>query len=96
MTTATQNQNVLIVGNTYPVKDQIKALGGRWNAEAKGWMVPAARADEARRLVGGAPKSTYTPSRRSQPRGRWSGCSCGSIEDRPRPSDCEQCQFDNS
>lgn len=28
-------------------------------------------------------------------RGRWSGCSCGSIEDQPRASDCRQCQYDN-
>lgn len=35
-------------------------------------------------------------SRRSsaQPRGRWTGCSCGSIEDHPRPSDCASCQHD--
>lgn len=25
----------------------------------------------------------------------WSGCSCGSIEDNPRDSDCRQCRFDN-
>lgn len=32
---------VRIYGNTYPVKDQIKALGGRWNAAEKAWFVPA-------------------------------------------------------
>jgi hypothetical protein len=91
MTTQTKTI-VLITGNTYPVKDQLRAMGGRWNPEAKGWMVPAARADEARRLVGRAPKSTYSPTR---PRGKWSGCSCGSIDGHPRPSDCETCRFDN-
>jgi len=69
MTTATQNKSVLITGNTYPVKDQLRAMGGLWNPEAKGWMVPADRADEARRLVGGgspaagANRSTYRPSK---------------------------------
>lgn len=53
MTTKT----VLITGNTYPVKDSIKALGGRWDAAAKGWRVPEAKADEARALVAGAPRS---------------------------------------
>jgi len=24
----------------------------------------------------------------------WTGCSCGSIEDQPRASDCATCQFD--
>ena len=61
---------VLITGNTYPVKEQIKALGGRWDAESKGWNVPVEKADEVRRLVSGSPKSTprrsnYDPKRRS-------------------------------
>lgn len=25
----------LITGNTYPVKEQIKALGGRWNSDLR-------------------------------------------------------------
>lgn len=43
---------VAITGNTYPVKDRLKALGGRWNADAKAWMIPADHAAEAQRLVG--------------------------------------------
>jgi hypothetical protein len=96
MATATQNSTVLIAGNTYPVKDALRAMGGRWNPAAKGWMIPAAKADEARRLVAAATKNTYTPSRRSQPRDKWSGCSCGSIDGQPRRSDCARCRFDNS
>ncbi len=42
---------ILITGNTYPVKEQIKAMGGRWDAAASGWRVPAERADEALALV---------------------------------------------
>jgi hypothetical protein len=42
---------VLITGNTFPVKDKLKALGGRWNPEAKGWDVPADKAEEAKALV---------------------------------------------
>jgi len=52
----TQN-TVLVTGNTYPVKDSIKALGGRWDAAAKGWRVPADKAAQAQALVAGAPKS---------------------------------------
>lgn len=52
-----------ITGNTYPVKEQIKALGGRWNRDAQGWDVPDNRADEARALVANAGPSTYTPRR---------------------------------
>lgn len=54
MTTST----VLVTENTYPVKDQIKALGGRWDAVAKGWRVPADKADDANKLVASAPKSS--------------------------------------
>ncbi|HWH75947.1 MAG TPA: hypothetical protein VNT76_01200 [Candidatus Binatus sp.] len=48
---------VLITGNTYPVKEQIKALGGRWDSRAKGWNVPIDNADAARALVSAAPRS---------------------------------------
>ncbi len=84
---------VSITGNTYPVKDQLKALGGRWNPDQKSWMVPADKADAARALVSGAgPKATYTPSRTSSyssyQRGKCSHCgeSCS-----PRYRTCLEC-----
>lgn len=49
---------VLITGNTFPVKDQLKALGGKWNAEKKGWEVPVDKESEAKALVANAPKDT--------------------------------------
>ncbi len=48
-----------ITGNTYPVKDQIKALGGKWNPDIKGWVVPDNKAEEAQRLVANAPESMH-------------------------------------
>ena len=55
----------LITGNTYPVKDSIKALGGRWNKTAKGWEVPDEQAEAARAIVTSAgPAEPYTPTRR--------------------------------
>jgi hypothetical protein len=72
---------VAISGNTFPVKDQIKALGGRWNSEAKAWMVPADRADQARALVAGAPQSSGSSSSSYRPR----KCKvCGHVERRDR------------
>jgi hypothetical protein len=56
---------VAIHGNTFPVKDQIKALGGRWNPDLKSWMVPTDQAETARALVSGAPKQPYSGARRS-------------------------------
>lgn len=52
---------VAISGNTYPVKEQLKALGARWNADAKAWMVDASKAEQARQIVAGAgPKKQFT------------------------------------
>lgn len=59
---------VLITGNTYPVKDQLKALGGRWDGQAKGWRVPAGRADEARALVSGSAGGKASSGRTSTER----------------------------
>lgn len=100
---------VAITGNTYPVREQLKALGARWNAADKAWMVTPDKADAARRIVGGAgPKKPYagasqygsysTIGQRQNARMRstgWTGCSCGSIEGHPRSSDCASCQHDS-
>ena len=53
-------KTITITGDTYAVKDAIKALGGRWNQTAKGWDVPAAKAAQAQALVSGAPKQAFT------------------------------------
>ena len=45
---------IAIRGNTYPVKEQLKALGGQWNAARKAWMVPDDKAQEAERIVASA------------------------------------------
>lgn len=50
-----------ITGNTYPVKAQLYALGGRWNPVARGWDVPSERADEAWALVRGTAPAVVAP-----------------------------------
>ena len=47
------NQVVAITGNTYPVKDQLRAMGARWNQDQKAWMVRADQEELARRIVSG-------------------------------------------
>ena len=84
----------LITGNTYPVKDQIKALGGRWNSAAKGWSVPDDKADAARALVAGGVKSS--PSANGSTRPRYSKCQvCGCAASRYAPiygsGECRDC-----
>lgn len=61
---------VAITGNTYPVKEQLKAIGARWNADAKAWMVTPDKAEQARQIVAGAgPKKPYSGYRGYNPGG---------------------------
>lgn len=56
----------LVTGNTFPVKDAIKALSSlvRWDGEHKGWRVPAEVYDAAVAIVNGAgPKRSAAPRR---------------------------------
>lgn len=41
-----------ITGNTYPVREQLKALGGQFERHTKSWDVPESCAAEAWALVG--------------------------------------------
>lgn len=52
---------VAISGNTYPVKDQLKALGAKWNPDQKAWMVDETKADQARSIVSGASATSTAP-----------------------------------
>jgi len=42
-----------IYGNTYPVKDQLRKLGGRWDSIRKAWKVPDHLEETAKRIVRG-------------------------------------------
>lgn len=44
-----------IGGNTFPVKDALKAMGGRWDGTLKEWQVPLKMAEAARALVASVP-----------------------------------------
>ena len=57
-----------ITGNTYPVREHLKALGAKWDPEQKAWMVPDEQAEKAREIMRNAPlKSTkaegYRPTK---------------------------------
>lgn len=45
----TEGRRTYLLGNTYPVRDQIRALGAHWDPDRKAWWT--AKADEARQLV---------------------------------------------
>lgn len=38
-------------GNTYPIKEQLKKLGGRWDAKKKVWRLPKATYAKAAKLL---------------------------------------------
>lgn len=46
-------QYVKVEGNTYPHREALKAMGGRWNPGDKCWMVPSAEHARAVALVAG-------------------------------------------
>jgi hypothetical protein len=57
---------VAIEGNTYPIKDKLRAMGGTWDAGAKVWRVPSSKAEEAKALVAAQPakaSADYTQTR---------------------------------
>lgn len=47
---------VAISGNTYPVKDALKAIGAKWDADNKCWTITSTKVDEARKIVANAPE----------------------------------------
>lgn len=58
---------VPVSGNTFPVKEQLRLLGGKWNARDKCWMVPEDKAKEAFDLVANAPVATRKRSTYRKP-----------------------------
>ena len=51
---------VLIRGNTYPVRRELRALGAIWDPGAYGWQVPEAKVDAARALIPPWPQREYS------------------------------------
>lgn len=49
---------VAVKGNTFPVKDRLKALGATWDANAKVWMIESTKAQEAANIVANTPVNT--------------------------------------
>lgn len=77
--TNTKTEVVAVTGNTYPVKEQLKQLGARWNPLRKAWMVTADKSDQAKAIVAGAPmQRSFAPSSNGYRPGRRCYCEeCG-------------------
>ena len=42
---------VALSGNTYPVKEALKALGAHWDKEQRAWLIAASKAAHAQALI---------------------------------------------
>lgn len=48
--------SIVVTGNTYPVKNELTMLGGRWDGANKQWILPDAALEAVKKLrvpVGG-------------------------------------------
>lgn len=78
MTTTTNT--VLITGNTRPVEAMLRALGG--TPTKGGWLVPASKAEAARRWV-----AATGPAKTGAPKG-WTPCGYPGCA----PGHCDECE----
>jgi len=73
-------------GNTYPVREKLAALGGKWDPAIKAWRIPTERVTEAKVIVASAgPKQPFSGARSSGQR-RSTGCG-----GRYECYECEEC-----
>jgi len=83
---------VAVTGNTYPVKEQLKTLGARWNGDLKAWMVSPEKAEQAKSIVAGAgPAKPFTGQSYRPSRCRTCGCSASRWNPIYRSGDCKDC-----
>lgn len=61
-----QSQRIYFDGNTFAVKDRIKSIGGKWDADNKAWWVGAAKADAAEKLIAEIAEIASQPPSESQ------------------------------
>lgn len=82
-----------ITGNTYPVKEKLKALGARWNGDAKAWMVPDDKATEAAAIVAAAPAEIPGAARPAFRHYKCKQCGCAASRYNPiyRSGVCRDC-----
>lgn len=58
----------ILTGNTYPIKDQIKAKCGKWDPIQKGWRVPEEHYDALKALI---KEDSFKPTGQL-----WEECEC--------------------
>lgn len=68
---------VAVGGNTYPVRHELRALGGNWDPVRKSWVIPQSKEFTARGIVarGPLPAQSTPPA----PKGSWSVMTRGDV-----------------
>ena len=63
-----------VTGNTYDIRDKLKAMGGKWDAANRVWMVPGDKWEEAQALAKPKPRAAPTKPtyQREEPKRSWS------------------------
>ncbi len=57
-----EGRRIYFVGNTYPIKDKIKSMGGHWDSDRKMWWIGSQAKGDAQKLVESSESSdAYVP-----------------------------------
>lgn len=61
-----QSSRVYLRGNTFAAKDQIKAAGGHWDADARAWWIGKTKLAEAQRIAAAPVAASATTERKPE------------------------------
>ena len=59
-----EGRRIYLMGNTYPIKNKIKGIGGKWDADRRAWWVGSSKRDKVESLVDSAPAPVASSERR--------------------------------
>jgi hypothetical protein len=62
-----EGQRVYFTGDTYAIKDKIKALGGHWDGDSRRWWVGSKKLAEAESLVAGLTATASVAGEKPRP-----------------------------
>lgn len=82
---------VPIPGNTYPVKEQLKSLGAKWDGDNKTWIIEAAKLPQAQAIVQAAPVQTPGVCSKCGKSCKAPYTLCLACKPAYRPTQCKQC-----
>lgn len=79
-------ERVFLTGETYPVREQLKALGARWDPQQRAWSLPKDRLPEAQALL-----TAGSPQKSGMVGELWQECRISSCTSEPVCIRCHYC-----